>query len=146
MLVSLRGLLILILVQLPLCSASNSSLSFHVNTGGNDNYFLRDEKTTAQVLVTSANNSDSVPRVVVALPAGNTGALAYFLPSSNKNAFLTIELQNGSLSSTTDPYNNTGVQADLRFSDNATLGVTIIGAVRAMRGASKTFLLILNLN
>ena len=111
------------------------SLSFKVTSGDNDNYFLRDNLTSAQLLLTSPNSTTSARRLVVALPAGNSGALAYFLPSNPAaNSTLGIDLVEGSLKSTTTDYFNVGVQADLTFDGNATLGVTILGAVRAMRG------------
>ncbi|GJE96208.1 hypothetical protein PsYK624_124020 [Phanerochaete sordida] len=113
-----------------------STLSFQVTSSGNDNYFLRDNVTAAQVLLTSANNTDTVPRrLVVALPAGNSGALTYFLPlnASDNATSLSVSLVNGTLRTTNMDFNNTGVEADLTFNANATLGVTIIGAVRAMR-------------
>ena len=126
----------------------NASLAFKVVSGGNDNYFLRDNLTSAQLLLTSANNTSAVRRLVVALPAGNTGALTYFLPKPDANAgqdvsgnsstagALNVTLVDGSFKSATTDYFNVGVQADLNFDTNATLGVTIVGAVRAMRGQS----------
>lgn len=142
-----------------LAQQSNAStLTFNVSSGGNDNYFYRDNVTSAQLVLTSANNtSTDVRRLVVALPAGNSGALVYFLPLSNSssggnstanststgnttstsNSTLGISLMNGTLQSITDEFNNTGAQAELVFTGNATLGVTIIGAVRAMRGTDQ---------
>ncbi|KAF9508271.1 hypothetical protein BS47DRAFT_1373700 [Hydnum rufescens UP504] len=102
--------------------ASTSRLSFHVASGGNDNYFLRDNVTSAQMLITSANATGSVRRLVVAFPAGNSGALVYFLPMSATQ-----------LPSITTEYGNVGVEVQLAFNRNATVGVTIIGAVRALR-------------
>lgn len=126
-----------LLVTRALTSVKEDSigLSFQVSSGGNYNYFLRDNITSAQLLLT--NDSSAGPsgfyRLVAALPAGNTGALVYFLPSVANTTF-SVDLVNGTLNSTTDEYNNTGIQADLTFSGGARLGVTIIGAVRAMRG------------
>lgn len=124
-----------------------TSLSFQVLSGGNDNYFLRDNVTSAQLLLTSANNTSPVRRLVFALPAGNSGGLVYFLPlpdnsttgdvTINGNSTLGISVVNGTFTSTTDKFNNSGAQVELAFSGNATLGVTIIGAVRAMRGMSE---------
>ncbi|KAF8870883.1 hypothetical protein BD779DRAFT_1578468 [Infundibulicybe gibba] len=92
-------------------SVAVPDLAFQVSSGGNDNYFLRDNVTSAQLVLTSPDNTlSSVRRIVFALPGGNTGALA-----------------------TTDDFQNVGAQADFTFSGNATLGVIIIGAVRAMR-------------
>ncbi|KAJ3552842.1 hypothetical protein NM688_g3936 [Phlebia brevispora] len=110
-----------------------SPLSFHLASGGNDNYFLRDNITAAQLLLTSSNNtSTNLRRLVIALPAGNSGALVYFIPLDSSEE-LSLQLVSGSFISTTRAFDNAGVQADLSFSGNATLGVTIIGAVRAMR-------------
>ncbi|KAI0329281.1 hypothetical protein GY45DRAFT_1416531 [Cubamyces sp. BRFM 1775] len=125
--------------------SQNASLAFKVVSGGNDNYFLRDNLTSAQLLLTSANSTSTAGRLVVALPAGNTGALTYFLPKSevaisqgdsgNNTTVgaLNVTLVDGSFKSATTDYFNVGVQADLSFDANATLGVTIVGAVRAMR-------------
>ena len=129
-----------------------SALSFRVSSGGNDNYFLRDDITSAQLLITNTNNTTPVRRLVFALPAGNSGGLVYFLPlsgnvttangtqnvSSAENSMLGISVVNGTFRSTTDEFNNTGAEVELAFTGNATLGVTIIGAVRAMRGTFET--------
>ncbi|OCB85791.1 hypothetical protein A7U60_g7143 [Sanghuangporus baumii] len=109
--------------------------SFQVTHGGNENYFFRDNLTSAQVLLTSANSSSSLKRLVVAMPAGNSGALAYFLSldNSTSGSNLTVTLQNNTQQITTDDFDNVGIQANLNFTGNATLGVTVAGAVRAMR-------------
>ena len=114
---------------------AQNQLFFQIASGDNDNFFLRDNRTTAQLLLTKANSSTEARRLVVALPAGNSGALTYFVPSNNTSGGISVSLQNDTFKSTTGPYDNVGVQANLNFSGNATLGVTVIGAVRAMRGA-----------
>ncbi|KAF9477873.1 hypothetical protein BDN70DRAFT_933848 [Pholiota conissans] len=108
--------------------------TFHVLSGSNDNYFYRDNTTSAQLLLTNAQATsvNTTRRLVVALPAGNNGALVYFLPKDTAGS-LNVELVNGSLTSTTAANENKGIQADLIFSGNATVGVTIVGAVRALR-------------
>ena len=112
-----------------------SNLSFHAVSGDNDNYFLRDTLSSAQLLLTSPNSTASARRLVVALPAGNSGALVYFLTANLEgNSTLNISLVEDSLKTTSADYSNFGVEANLVFDQNATLGVTIIGAVRAMRG------------
>ena len=121
-------------------NSSGPSLSFQVLSGGNNNNFFRDNSTSAQLLLTSENSTSTARRLVVALPAGNSGALVYFLPSNqvaggNSTNTLGVNLVNGSFTSATAEFSNVGVQADLVFDANATLGVTIIGAVRAMRGS-----------
>lgn len=126
---------------------------FHVASGANENYFYRDNVTTAQLLLTSAASAspNTTRRLVAALPAGNNGALVYFLPIPHGShpgppppiggnppspavQPLNINLINGTLQSTVAPDGNSGIQADVSFSTSATLGVTIVGAVRALRG------------
>ena len=117
-------------------AVASSNFSFRVTHGGNENYFLRDNLTSAQVLLTSSNSTSALRRLIVALPAGNSGALTYFLPIDNttSGSNLTVMLQNNTLQSAVDDFDNVGIQANLNFTGNATLGVTVIGAVRAMRG------------
>ncbi|KAI0648904.1 hypothetical protein C8Q79DRAFT_903844 [Trametes meyenii] len=111
----------------------NASLAFQVVSGGNDNYFLRDGLTSAQLLLTSANDTTiTARRLVVALPAGNSGAVTYFLPK-DETGRLGVTVVEGSVRSATGDHFSVGVQADLVFDGNATMGTTVIGAVRAMR-------------
>jgi hypothetical protein len=120
--------------------ASTSALSFHVASGGNGNYFLRDNVTSAQMLITSANVTGLVRRPVIAFPAGNSGALGYFLPMSSNTTSgppMTVTAVDRTFKSITAEYSNVGVEVQLAFNRNATVGVTIIGAVRALRGRSR---------
>ena len=113
---------------------TSSATIFHVTSGSNDNYFYRDNVTTAQLLLTNSPPITNAPRrFVAALPAGNNGALVYFLPKDSGQS-LNVQLVNGTLQSATVDGVSRGIQADLQFTRNATFGVTIIGAVRAMRG------------
>jgi len=130
----LRIVLGLLVLGISVGCSTATPLSFQISSGGNENFFYRDDQTSAQVLLTSSGSNASVRRFVAALPAGNSGALVYFLPLSNGADDLAVSLINDTLISTTEDFNNTGIQADLLFSQNATLGVTIVGAVRAMRG------------
>ncbi|KAH9485673.1 hypothetical protein JR316_0002583 [Psilocybe cubensis] len=112
-----------------------SATTFHVTSGSNENYFYRDNITTAQLLLTSTTASNNVTRrLVAALPAGNNGALVYFLPQKEPSSVpLNLELVNGSMKSVSLADGNRGIQADMTLTANATLGVTIVGAVRALR-------------
>ncbi|KAF5357341.1 hypothetical protein D9758_005948 [Tetrapyrgos nigripes] len=117
-------------------ASSTPSLNFQISSGGNENFFHRDNQTSAQILLTSPDSNAKISRFVAALPAGNSGALVYFLPLAGPpqdEQRLIVSLINDTLTSTTDSFDNVGIQADLSFSGNATLGVTIVGAVRAMR-------------
>ena len=112
-------------------SAQNASdsLAFSVLSGGNSNYFRRDNTTAAQLVL--SGNASAVQRLVVALPAGNSGALAYFL--ANGSDTLNVDLVESSLSTTRQAFGMVGIRGTLAFSSNATLGVTILGATRAVR-------------
>ncbi|KZT50991.1 hypothetical protein CALCODRAFT_504066 [Calocera cornea HHB12733] len=121
-------------------TADQAPLYFHLSSGGNENYFFRDNVTAAQVLFTSSNSTTTARRFVTAMPAGNSGALMYFLPlnASVSNATgppLDVQLVNSSLplAHTLETWDNVGVKGQMSFSADAQLGVAIIGAVRAMR-------------
>ncbi|KIJ27555.1 hypothetical protein M422DRAFT_271225 [Sphaerobolus stellatus SS14] len=107
-------------------------LNLHLTSGGFENYLWRSNITAAQILLTSSNVTDRLQRFVVAMPAGNSGALSYFLPVDETQE-LSVQLVNGTLQDAVAPFNNVGVQGKLSFNADASLGVTIIGAVRAMR-------------
>ncbi|PPQ88991.1 hypothetical protein CVT25_005090 [Psilocybe cyanescens] len=120
-------------------SPTPSITTFHVTSGSNENYFYRDNITTAQLLLTSASASSNITRrLVAALPAGNNGALVYFLPVNAVSATpLNVELVNGTMKSVSLENGNRGIQADLAFTANATLGVTIVGAFQLLIRLSK---------
>ena len=111
---------------------TDDALNLHLKSGGFENYLWRSNITAAQVLLTSPNVTDRLQRLVVAMPAGNSGALSYFLPV-DENQQLSMQLVNGSLQNAIADFNNVGVQGLVSLNTDATLGVTIIGAVRAMR-------------
>ncbi len=101
------------------------------NFAGYDNYAFRDNVTTAQVVV--ASNASSAPaRFICAFPEGNTGVLTYFLPQTNGST-LGISLDKASLASVNAADNQTGLQGKLQLSNDARLGVTIVGSVRTIR-------------
>jgi hypothetical protein len=122
----------LLLPLLGLSQVSDPNINLHLSSGGNDNYLWRSNVTAAQVLLTSPSVPDRLQRFVVGMPAGNSGTLSYFLPLKN-NVTLSVQLLNGTLSDAVTDFDNVGVQGSLSFSADASLGVTIIGAVRAMR-------------
>ncbi|KAF8512552.1 hypothetical protein BU17DRAFT_54049 [Hysterangium stoloniferum] len=123
---------LLLLPLLVLAQVSDANLNLHLTSGGYDNYLWRSNITAAQVLLTSPNVTDRPQRFVVGMPAGNSGALSYFLPVEGDKT-LSVQLLNGTLEDAVGDFDNVGVQGGLSFSSDAILGVTIIGAVRAMR-------------
>jgi len=58
-------------------------LSFQVSSGGNDNYFLRDNITSAQMLLTSANNTKPCASFGIRLACRQLGGLVSFYPLAN---------------------------------------------------------------
>src|SRR5207247_1536968 len=65
-----------------------------------ENYFYSDCDASNQVVVTSplpdSNLTIIGPRLIVAWPAGNSGVVAYFSPSSGPNGTLAIAVDNSS--------------------------------------------------
>ncbi|EPQ27349.1 uncharacterized protein PFL1_05270 [Pseudozyma flocculosa PF-1] len=136
-------------------------LRFNLTSGGYDNYFIRSNLTSAQLLVTNATavtQDDQLNRFLVAFPAGNSGAVVYFLPlddghgadasgsnsSTDGNATataaagadkqpLTVTLVPDSLRTAYGPNDLRGVAGSLELSTNATLGTTLLGSVRTLR-------------
>lgn len=64
-----------------------------------DNYFFSDCHSASQVVVTSPEERSNLtiigPRLLVAWPAGNSGAVAFFRPANGINGSLAIRLENG---------------------------------------------------
>ncbi|KAF8586613.1 hypothetical protein K439DRAFT_1386873 [Ramaria rubella] len=127
-----KQLLSLLLPSVIVAQDSDAILNLHLTSGGYDNYFWRSNVTATQVLFTSPNVTDRPQRFVMGMPAGNSGVLSYFLPV-NENQQLSVQLVNGSLQDAAGDFNNVGAQGHMSFNADATLGVTILGAVRAMR-------------
>lgn len=127
--------LAILLVQLYCMSARNllqsdsADLDVDVSFGGYINQFLRDDLVSAVVL-TSANSSVA-QRLLIATPAGNSGAVAYFNATNNSSNFA-LALLPGTLQSV-QIGSNTGVTGLLTFSADAQLVRAVVGSVRAMR-------------
>ena len=67
------------------------------------------------------------------MPAGDSGALSYFLRLNSSKQLSAQLVRNSLLQDATGSFNNVGVQGRMTFSTDATLGITVLGAVRAMR-------------
>ncbi|PWN51215.1 hypothetical protein IE53DRAFT_301358, partial [Violaceomyces palustris] len=130
-------------------------LKFNLTSGPYDNYFIRTNETSAQVLLTNpsalsvganqtqSGSSSTLNRFLVALTAGNSGSVTYFLP------LLEGGTEGGqgddSLSVTLDPkgldvYTPEGDQDLLRgvtgtlvVSSNSTIGTNVLGSIRTVR-------------
>ncbi|KAI5813687.1 hypothetical protein BZA77DRAFT_320925 [Pyronema omphalodes] len=110
-------------------------LRLQVTAEGNINYFLRDETTAAQVLFTDTKNATSggIRRFLTAFPAGNSGQVTYFHPLNDTSDVFTVSLVNGTLKSETGDHEKVGVKGAMEFSKDSKMGVTVMGATRAVR-------------
>lgn len=124
-------------------------LQLNLTSGPYDNYLIRSNLTAAQVLLTNttAAKSGQLNRFLVALPAGNSGSVAYFLPLSNStnstassnatastnSSSLTVTLGDSGLQTAYGPNGLHGVTGELLFSESARLGTTLLGSVRTLR-------------
>ncbi|KAG8630601.1 hypothetical protein KVT40_002220 [Elsinoe batatas] len=111
-----------------------------------ENYFYSDCNSATQVIVTSplpdSNLTVIGPRLIVAWPAGNSGACAFFAPENGVNGTLGISLRNSSIGnplaavyegtpSSADPV--VGVEGVIEFNSSAVLTIPILGSVRTIR-------------
>lgn len=129
----------------PECSVSFFNL--HLASPPYDNYFFSDCHSAGQVVVTSPIPGVDLafvgPRVIVAWPAGNSGAALFFSPANGVNGTLGIRLVNspsgaplGSIyePSRTQGLNDTvGVTTQIEFNSSAVLDLSILGSVRTIR-------------
>ncbi|KAJ6036622.1 hypothetical protein N7540_000901 [Penicillium herquei] len=128
----------------PLCS--NSASTFSLSDPPYDNYFYSDCNVAAQVVVTSplsdSNLSTIGPRVIVAWPAGDSGACTFFAPQNGINGTLGIEFVNSTVgsplapaynASSTGEYPSVGVQGVISFNSSAILSLPILGSIRTIR-------------
>ncbi|OJJ47605.1 hypothetical protein ASPZODRAFT_24518 [Penicilliopsis zonata CBS 506.65] len=129
------------------CSAPPATLA--LSDPPYNNYFYSDCNVAAQVVVTSplADSDLTVigPRLIVAWPAGNSGACAFFAPQSGVNGTLAIELVNSTVGTPLAAVNSSqagvettttpavGVSGVLRFNASAVLTLPILGSVRTIR-------------
>ena len=106
-------------------------LRFNLTSGSYDNYFIRSNLTAAQVLLTNTSATE-LNRFLVAFPAGNSGAVSYFLPLEEQ-ASLNVTLGQDGIRTAYGPNDLRGVAGELLFSNNATLGTTLLGSIRTVR-------------
>lgn len=121
-----------------------NATTLHISSPPYENYFYSDCNVAAQVVVTSPlPDSDFKvigPRVIVAWPAGNSGACMFFEPENGLNGSLAIKLNNSTIGSPLAPtyiakdgYPSVGVKGVLHFNSTAVLSLSILGSVRAIR-------------
>ena len=121
-------------------SCSQPALRLHLPDAPYDNYFYSDCHSSSHVIVSSpqpGNNLTIVkPRLIVAWPSGNSGALALFGPENGKDGSLSIRLEKTGSGESLDPINDSGrvgVSGAINFNDTARLTVPILGSIRTIR-------------
>ena len=118
--------------------------TLHFSDPPYENYFYSDCNVAAQVVVTSPLPGSDLkvigPRVIVAWPAGNSGACMFFEPQNALNGSLAIKLVNSTVGSPLAPfyvardgYPSVGVKGVLCANSTAVLSLSILGSVRAIR-------------
>jgi hypothetical protein len=130
------------------CPASR----LHLSEAPYENYFLSDCITSSHVIVTSpdanTDNSNAKPRLLVAWPAGNSGAAAYF--EAENNGTLGLQLENSTsygeiLDTVNEPPADgaenenprVGVKGLIHFDTPALLTLPILGSIRSIRDYSE---------
>ena len=125
---------------------STDATTLYLSAPPYENYFYSDQNGAAQVVVTSPLPDSDLsiigPRVIVAWPAGNSGACMFFQPESGMNGSLGIKVINSTVGSPLAPvfiegkgdgYPSVGVKGVIRLNTTATLSLSILGSVRAIR-------------
>lgn len=135
----------------PAIAAECPASSLHISEPPYENYFVSDCLTSAHVIVTSpdANSrSDVKPRLLVAWPAGNSGAAAYF--EAEDKSTLGLHLENSTsggdiLDTVNEPAEDgaknknprVGVKGLISFDTPALLTLPILGSIRSIRDYSE---------
>lgn len=110
------------------------------------NYFYSDCNVAAHAIVLSplpeSNLAVIGPRLLVAWPAGNSGACAFFAPQNGINGTLSIELVNSTRVQSLVPvyrkpsgsdFPRVGVSGTIRLNSSASLSLSILGSIRTIR-------------
>ncbi|KAI1076019.1 carbohydrate-binding module family 52 protein [Whalleya microplaca] len=113
------------------------STYFQLSDRPYENYFISDCGTASQVVITSPEpDSDletTVPRLLVAWAAGNSGIVTYFSPANGVSGTLAISLEETTgANRALDPLVS-GVTGRLSLNSSATLDLAILGSIRTIR-------------
>ncbi|EKG09248.1 glycogen debranching enzyme [Macrophomina phaseolina MS6] len=134
--------------QSPLRPCATDATYLQLSDPPYENYFYSDCNSSTQIVVTSplpdSNLTVIGPRLLVAWPAGNSGAVVFFSPSDGINGSLSIGLQNltdqqRALESFYQPatgngsHPRVGVTGTLSLNSSARLDIAILGSIRTIR-------------
>ncbi|KAI1332875.1 hypothetical protein F5Y16DRAFT_356850 [Xylariaceae sp. FL0255] len=133
-------------------AASNcSGTTFQVSTPPYENYFLSDCHSAAQLVATSNVSvgdalNDTNARIVVAWPAGNSGAVAYF-GGATANETVGVDIVNSTVGSPLGPIYHPatpgknalfGISTQVSFNVSANLTLATLGSIRTIRDGPGT--------
>jgi hypothetical protein len=122
----------------------NNATALHLKDPPYENFFYSDSNVAAQVVVTTPLPDSDLqvvgPRIIIAWPAGNSGACMFFEPENGRNGSLAIKLINSTIGSPLAPIHIpqhdipiVGVKGTLHFNTTAVLSLSILGSIRAIR-------------
>ena len=127
-------------------------LSFETPDPPYENYFYADSNVSVQVILASPlrkspANDASIHRILFAWPAGNSGAVLFFMPTDDvtggddlkltlqrqqSGRYLTAAVQAPAKDSA-NQHDHVGVKAILNVSRRATLSLAVLGSLRTVR-------------
>ena len=119
------------------CAEAATTLS--LQDGPHNNHFYSDCHTSVHVIVTSPqpdrDPNVAKPRLLVAWPAGNSGAMARFETEGGSGS-LTMSLEESENGQSVEPLTasvRVGVSGSIKFNTAARLTVPILGSIRSIR-------------
>ncbi|RMZ69846.1 glycogen debranching enzyme [Pyrenophora seminiperda CCB06] len=124
----------------PTAACTEAASRLHLQGGPHDNHFYSDCHTSVHVILTSPEPDSNLnvvkPRLLVAWPAGNSGAMALFAPENGKAGSLSMNLEqsdDGQALQALNAADHVGVSGKITFNTAARLTVPILGSIRSIR-------------
>lgn len=104
----------------------------HLTISDYENYFFRDQTTSAQIVLTSSSAPSKIqPRFLVAFPAGDSGVAVFLRPTAGQIVKIKLDLVDGSLQSLTG--GNIGVRGQFQLNEDSSVGNIVMGSARTIR-------------
>ncbi|CAE7014014.1 hypothetical protein P3342_003871 [Pyrenophora teres f. teres] len=125
----------------PTTACSEAASTLHLKDGPYDNHFYSDCHTSVHVIVTSplanSNLTAITPRLLIAWPAGNSGAMTFFAPENGEAGSLSMKLEgaddNGQVLQALNAADHVGISGRITFNSSAILTVPVLGSIRSIR-------------
>lgn len=121
--------IILLLFSLHYIKPEN--VTIHLPFEDHENYFYRDSITSAQVLVTSLSASLKIPtRLLIAFPAGNSGAAIYLNPTSAPRLIISLV---GNVVFSYKDGKQVGITGQISLDSRGYIDFAMLGSIRGIR-------------